>query len=78
MDPKVINLHTGRWERRERMFNEAKHQFDVYLERRRKKGEKVRVLKPPYRVGQVRAMLEVDGIRMRAFFREEVGLWRKA
>ena len=74
----VINLHTGSWERRERMFKEAERKFDVYLARRRKKGEQVRVLMRPYRTAQVRAILEVDGNRMRVYFCETQDGWRKA
>jgi hypothetical protein len=54
------------------------HKFDAYLVRRRKKGEQVRVLMRPYRTGQVRAILEVDGIRMRVYFCEGQDGWRKA
>ena len=74
----VISLHTGSWERRERMFKEAERKFDAYLARRRKKGEQVRVLMRPYRTGQVRAILDVDGIRMRVYFCESQDGWRKA
>jgi len=74
----VVNLHTGSWERGERAFKEAELKFDAYLARRRKKGEQVRVLMRPYRTGQVRAILEVDGARMRVFFCETQAGWRKA
>ena len=74
----VVNLHTGSWERRERMFKEAERKFDAYLARRRKKGEQVRVLMHPYRTAQVCAMLEVNGIRMRVYFCEPQAGWRKA
>ena len=74
----VIPLHTGSWERRERMFKDAEHKFDAYLGRRRKKGELVRVLMRPYRTGQVRAVLEVNGSRMRVYFCESQDGWRKA
>ena len=74
----VIPLHTGSWERRERLFKEAEREFDAYLARRRKKGELVRVLMRPYRTGQVRAVLEVNGSRMRVYFCEGQDGWRKA
>jgi hypothetical protein len=34
------------------------------------------VLKQPYRVGHVRAVLEVNGTRLRVFFVESRGAWR--
>ena len=74
----VIPLHTGSWERRERLFKEAEREFDAYLARRRKKGEQVRVLMRPYRTGQVRAVLEVNGSRIRVYFCESQDGWRKA
>ena len=73
-----ITLHTGSWERIERMFKEAERKFDAYLARRRKKGEQVRVLMHPYCTGQVRAILEVDRIRVRVYFCENQAAWRKA
>ena len=73
----VINLHTGSWERGERMFKDAERKFDAYLARRRKKGEQVRVLMRPYRTAQVRAVLEVNGIRARVYFCESQDGWRK-
>jgi len=77
MTSNVINLHTASRERRELMFKEAERKFDAYLARRRKKGEQVRVLMRPYRTGQVRAILEVGGIRMRVYFCESQDGWRK-
>ena len=74
----VINLHTGSWERGERMFRDAERKFDAYLARRRKKGEQVRVLMRPYRTGQVCAILKVNGSRMRVYFCESQDGWRKA
>ena len=74
----VVDLHTGSWERSERMFKEAERKFDAYLARRRKKGEQVRVLMRLYRTAQVRAILEVDGVRMRVYFCETQDGWRQA
>ena len=74
----VIDLRTAYWERRERLFKEAEGKFDAYLEHRRKKGEHVRVLMRPYRTGQVRAILELNGIRVRVYFCEAQDGWRKA
>jgi hypothetical protein len=46
-----------------------KRTFHAYLTRRRSKGEKVNVLKPPYKQGtHMCAVLEVDGMQMRVFF----------
>lgn len=74
----AINPPTGSWERGERMFKEAERKFDAYLARRRKKGEQVRVLMHPYRAVQVRAILEVDRIRVRVYFCERQAGWRQA
>jgi len=69
---------TAYWEHRERMFKDAERKFDPYLEHRRKKGEHVRVLMRPYRTGQVRAILELNGFRVRVYFCESQDGWRKA
>ena len=78
MTNNVVILHTGPWERRERMFKCAEERLDAYVARRIEKGEKVSVLRPPYRMGQMRAVLEVNGKRLRVFFLEERGAWRVA
>jgi hypothetical protein len=59
-------------------FKHAERKFDAYLARRRKKGELVRVLMRPYRTAQVRAVLEVNGIRGRVYYCESQDGWRKA
>jgi len=78
MTDNVLNLHTGPWERRERTFLHAVERLGAYVARRVAKGEKVVVLRAPYRVGNVRAVLEVNGERLRVFFAEERGAWRAA
>ena len=46
----------------------VKRTFCAYLTRRRNKGEKVTVLKPPYKEGTYMcAVVEVDGMQMRVF-----------
>jgi hypothetical protein len=74
----IIHLQTGPWERRERLFQYAVERLDAYVARRGAQGQKVIVLKAPYRVGQVRAVLEVNGERVRIVFLEERGAWRAA
>ena len=74
----VVILQTGPWERSERMFKYAVERLHAYVARRIVKGQKVTVLRAPYRMGQVRAVLEVNGERLRVFFGEERGAWRVA
>ena len=75
---RVFPLATGRWGRRERTFELACERLDGYVARRVERGERVAVLKRPYQVGQVRAVLEVNGRRLRVFYLEERGAWRAA
>jgi hypothetical protein len=60
-----------------KIIEQAEKEFPLYLERIRKKGDKVVVLKPPYHDGliNVRGLLEVNGIPKRIFFHE--GKWRR-
>ena len=74
----VIELQTGQWERDQRMFLYAVGQLEAYVARRAAKGEKVRVVRPAYRVGQIRATLEVNGEPLRMLFLPERGAWRAA
>jgi hypothetical protein len=74
----AVKLRTDSWDRGERMFKEAERKFAAYLARRRNKGEQIRVLMHPYRTAQVRAILEVDGTRMRVYFCERQAGWRRA
>ena len=50
--------------------------FDAHLSRRRRKGQRVEVLKGPYHRGLsfVRAVLRVNGIKLRVFF--DTQRWR--
>jgi hypothetical protein len=78
MSAKVIPRATGSRERDERTFVLAVERLDSYMARRVARGERVAVVKPPYRKGQTRAVLSVDGARVRVFYLEERGAWRAA
>ncbi|HKV77056.1 MAG TPA: hypothetical protein VJP02_02880 [Candidatus Sulfotelmatobacter sp.] len=76
---KVIPLAIWRLGKRpQRTFNVAVERLADYVARRISRGDRVAVLRPPYRLGQVRAVLEVNGKRLRVFYLAERGAWRAA
>ena len=62
----------------EELVDLANKEFELYLARKRKKGETLKVLEPPYHqgLGSIRAALEVNGAKKRIFFHQ--GRWRVA
>jgi hypothetical protein len=78
MSTEVIPLATRSRERDEQTFVLAVERLDSYVARRVARGERVAVVKPPYRKGQTRAVLSVDGARVRVFYMQERGAWRAA
>lgn len=56
----------------------ALKELEAQLERRRERGEVVKIIEPPYHKGlsTVRCVLEVDGVVRRMFFLVKGGIWR--
>jgi hypothetical protein len=59
------------------IVEQAEKEFVAYIARRRKKGENIVIIKPPYHGGlrTVRGVIEADGVTQRVFFNN--GSWRK-
>ena len=63
-----------------KVIKTAKSEFPLYIEKKKKEGNKIKILESPYHKGllNVRSAIEVNGRKQRLWFDPKVKKWRTA